>query len=256
MLRWGFGIALLLSSQAAWAEEAAAPPAEQPVQAVTPPAAPDVVVLKNGDRFRGTIAELARDRAITIVLVTGETRKLDPSDVKYAGPAEREPFERPAPAPVPHARGLDDAPPGQQRVRLLSNEPRTEFFYRPSGQAVAFTSLCIAPCASPLPNGAYQFGLKAANEDNITPLRTVLIDVPTTLTGEIERRNGAHTAGAIVILLSVLGASLTTVYAKTSDHPSEALGIMGYGAALAGAAVGITLALAPRGASLRVSQTP
>lgn len=253
-------MALLLSSRGALAEEPAAPPSEQPARAVAPPAtAPDIVVLKNGDRLRGTIAELAHDRVITIVLVTGETRSLNPREVKYAGPADREPPDPPV-APVPTAPVPkvvpDEARSGYQRVRLLSNEARTEFFYRPSGEAVAFTSLCQAPCASQLPNGAYQFGLKPVDGDSIVPLRTVLIDVPTTLTGEVERRTGVHTAGVAVILLSLLGAGMTTFYVKASDHPSDALGLTGYGASLVGTLVGLSLAFTAEGASLKVSQSP
>ena len=38
--------------------------------------APDIVRLKNGGFLRGTIAELAPGEFVTLLLVTGETRKI------------------------------------------------------------------------------------------------------------------------------------------------------------------------------------
>ncbi|HVY25017.1 MAG TPA: hypothetical protein VHB79_00645 [Polyangiaceae bacterium] len=269
---WGVFGAAMLSGYSAMAQGPVAfPPeqsAQQPAGAVaSPPAvpsaapapapvsAPDVVVLKNGDRLRGTIAELAHDHPVTIVLVSGQTRTIDWGEVSYAGPADREPVTQsaePAPAPVV----VSVAPPGQQHVRLLSNERRVDFFYRASGAKDGFHRLCTTPCARDLPNGTYQFGIQPADGDEVIPLRTVLVDVPTTLTGEMERRSGARGVGALILTLSFVGACVATYVVKTADHPGLGLPVLVYTPPIIGGVVGLGLVLTSDGASLAVAQKP
>jgi hypothetical protein len=54
-------------------------------------AAPDVVRLRDGGLLRGTIAEYAVGDHVTIVLITGETRRIAAGELRYAGPAQDEP---------------------------------------------------------------------------------------------------------------------------------------------------------------------
>lgn len=259
---------MLLGSRSALAQEAP-PAAEQPAQAAS---APDLIVLKNGDRLRGTIAELSHDgEPIVIVLITGKTRKVDSSYVRYAGPADREPPDPqaqaapvPAPAPTPRANAAPEPsanPSGlakttYQRLRLTSNE-RTEFFYRPDGEAVGFESLCTAPCASTVPNGTYAFGVKLAGGEHVLPLRSVLVDTPTELTATVSRRTGTRGAGVLLICLSLLAAGATTYYLKSNDYPgTDVLAAYGYGTSLVALSVGVTLSLVDDKASLSVTQAP
>jgi hypothetical protein len=62
-----------------------------------PANAPDVVLMKTGDLFRGTIAERLQSET-TVVLMTGETRRIPATEVHYAGPSQQTPKPEPAPA--------------------------------------------------------------------------------------------------------------------------------------------------------------
>src|SRR6188768_1348287 len=55
--------------------------------APAPASAPDVVRLKNGGILRGTISELVPGDYVSIVLITGEPRRVLYADVQFAGPA-------------------------------------------------------------------------------------------------------------------------------------------------------------------------
>jgi hypothetical protein len=93
---------------------AAAPSAATPTAGVTasPTAptglvnvnAPDVVRLKNGGLLRGTISELVPGDFVSIVLITGESRKVPYADVQYAG-SSSDPANASAVAPSPAAAG-------------------------------------------------------------------------------------------------------------------------------------------------------
>jgi hypothetical protein len=59
-----------------------------------PATPPDVVRLKDGSFFRGTILELVADDHVVLRLSSGETKRFAMDDVKYAGSAADEPKTR------------------------------------------------------------------------------------------------------------------------------------------------------------------
>jgi hypothetical protein len=87
--------------------------AETPASATPAPAAaataPDLVRLKNGGMLRGTIAESEPGQSVTIVLLTGETRKISAADLRYAGPANAAPPAPAQTAPAPPTAAPADA---------------------------------------------------------------------------------------------------------------------------------------------------
>jgi len=163
----------------------------EPKDGAAPP--PDIVRMKNGGLLRGTIAESVPGGSITIVLMTGETRKIASSEVDYAGPADA------APSPAHKKRsanedddedesGADSKPPPQRSRSSetdkpfvtvhaaeadvsFSSTPDGHTLYRRDGTATAFASngfgvvatgfseICTAPCQASLPAGTYTFGV-------------------------------------------------------------------------------------------------
>jgi hypothetical protein len=63
IFRGAIGASVGLGSSVAFAQTAA------PEQGPAPAVPPDVIVLKDGSRYRGTIAELVKNGPITIVLI-------------------------------------------------------------------------------------------------------------------------------------------------------------------------------------------
>ncbi len=127
---------------------------------------PDIVQLKDGGLLRGTIAETVAGEYVVMVLLTGETRRIDYSTVRYAGPVA----DRPA---MESAKSSSDTVPSSPstgaRLRLLSGDSGQSLtFYKKTGEAVgvahgvggsaymqatSFRKLCVAPCEITVPVG-------------------------------------------------------------------------------------------------------
>src|SRR5262245_17778301 len=73
-----------------------------------PSGPPCVVHLFGGGMLRGTIVELVPNGPVTIVLPTGETRRIERSQIVFAGPATSTPA---APPPIVPAPAMPIAPP-------------------------------------------------------------------------------------------------------------------------------------------------
>jgi hypothetical protein len=157
--------------------------AEAPVAAAVA-SAPDVVRLKNGGMLRGTIAESEPGQSVTIVLLTGETRKISAADVTYAGPADAAPSTPPPPPAVaapaaPPAVSADANGNGnaQQFAVVHAAEARIDFVSDPEGStlfrrshtagfghgyaalATGYDEVCTAPCNASMPSGTHTFAV-------------------------------------------------------------------------------------------------
>ena len=185
---WG-GAALAVLMNLSMAARAEAEPTSKDAAAPSAPP-PDIVRMKDGGLLRGTIAESVPGSFVTIVLLTGETRKIAFSEVDYAGPADA------APKPTHKKRHVDDdddddddaqkaaQPPRNTDTRKpfvtvhgaeanisFRSTPNAHTLYRRDGTATAFGSngvgviatgfseICTAPCEASLPAGTYTFGV-------------------------------------------------------------------------------------------------
>jgi hypothetical protein len=215
--------------------------------------APDVVVLKDGSRYRGIIAEATKDGPVTIVLVTGETRQLQAADVSYAGPAAAEPTAAPAatpaisPTPTPGSDQGEpaDAPderdaPEVVRVRFESNRNNTEFFVRASNDK--YRKICTAPCVRGLEPATYRIGVRFTKEQKVKVLQSVLIEDPTTLVLDFRSNGGMRDAGGVLLVIGCLAATASTIYLASAERPDKTLGYIGLGTGVGSALVGLTLA--------------
>lgn len=235
------------------------PPA--PVSATTtapataPP--PDVVVLKNGARYRGTIPELVPGAAVTIVLVNGETRKLEVADVAYAGPASQEPATTPTPA-APTAEADEDKDDGSAeeervpRVRFTANVEHVKFFYHVKD---GYKRLCEAPCSRELPRGIYRFAARRNDGDELSVASEAVVDGPTSVVAERDRHRGLRATGAALVIAGAAVACLSmSVYMLSNQRSRDVMLVPALGGGVA-FLVGIGISVSTTdGLSLRIRE--
>ncbi len=239
-----FGVLVTLCgwSSAASAEPSAAtaafdaPPAPAPAGPQPAALPPDIVQLRNGGMVRGTIAEIVPGEAVTIVTMTGETRKIPFADVSYAGPAEKAPSgavaaaakASPAPEETDSAsvtRSYDARPfavvhAAEARVSYASEPESGTLFVRTAtaqgyASASGYDELCTAPCSLSLPSGKHVFSVRSPGSR--WQVEADPIQIPagnSTLISNYVSRAGTRTALIVIgSLVAVGGITLTVVSA-------------------------------------------
>jgi hypothetical protein len=207
------------------------------------PAAPDVVRLRDGGLLRGTIAEYVVGDHATLVLITGETRRIAAADIRYAGPAQEEP---PATGTEATSRSVDttatpvapatpstygEAPPatradtgaerGTAAVPAVTADPRPATRIRirsrdgerlhvdaaPSGRELA--PLCETPCAPSLATGIYRFAITRPGMPRLEPDHLVPLEEGDRVTVTYDTRGGTRRGGLVLIgITAALGAGI------------------------------------------------
>lgn len=208
--------------------------APRPARAQSPQAAQDVVMLRNGGLLRGTISEYAPGSHVVLVTVAGETRRINASEVKYAGPAANAPGAGRGGGGARGPGGVTVNAP-EAAVQLRSDQGEVTFHVRTgesTGSAVttgfgmgygyrgaammpstAFTSvhgrsygrICTAPCEATLPAGSYPMALSRGNNSPVEAEELVRVDGPSTLQGTYTSYAALRTAGVVTSVASVLG---------------------------------------------------
>src|SRR6188768_2388909 len=208
--------------------------------APAPASAPDIVRLKNGGILRGTISELVPGDSVTIVLITGETRKIPFSQVEHAGPANEQASAAPAapaaaaaaaPVPVATAKKSETQPfavvhSDESRVKVVSDPAGLTLFRRAAtagysgvGTVSGYDEVCTSPCDVSMPAGTHTFAvakpggrprevdpvtLPAGNATmNVANIDRTGLRVGTAVVG------GAALIGGFVLLFSSIGSSST-----------------------------------------------
>jgi hypothetical protein len=210
------------------------------------PAAPDVVRLRDGGLLRGTIAEYVVGDHATLVLITGETRRIAAADIRYAGPAQEEPAatgatngdattrsgdaSATAVAPAtpstyaeapPNARGETAAEAAAQavpsapadarpatRIRIRSRDgERLHIDAAPRGRELA--ALCETPCAPTLATGIYRFAVTRPGMPRLEAEHLVPLEEGDRVTVTYDTRGGTRTGGLVLIgLTAALGTGI------------------------------------------------
>lgn len=231
------GLLVVSSSAHALAQSApvtaASPSAPITATSATPP---DIVVTKNGNRYRGTIAELVQGGTVTIVLITGETRKLEAKEIAYAGPANQEPAPSSAPTakeaeadPSEEASSDDESETSQTpKVRFRANIDKAQFLYRVPG---GYKPICVAPCLHEFSEGVYRFAVRRGPQDELRGARDVMVDGPTVVSAEVRSRDTLRRVGGGVATLGAIIIGSFVTYGIVADDPNKGLAI---GGALAG----------------------
>lgn len=182
-------------------------------------AAPDVVMLHSGGMLRGTIAESVPGEYVVILLVTGETRRVDAAEVKYAGPATGAPGQA---APPPPAAPPPVAPPPaatrevpMARLTLEAADPEQQLtFYTKTGEAVAsawgyysgamtvraqsFKKLCTAPCRVEIPESRETLALALGDRAPVPVPGAVDLRGDLTVRGKYKDDSGIRVGGWVL----------------------------------------------------------
>jgi hypothetical protein len=207
--------------------------------------APDLVILENGNRYRGTIAELDKGRSVTIVLANGETRKFDYDDIEYAGPADEAPSARRnrARAESPDRSPEPEIREGQLQyhaLRFSSDRSGARLLLRSQAES-KLSVICTAPCTRKVEAQTYTVAVHVPEKGTFHIDDPVVIEEPTRLTAQYRSREGVRGAG---LLVSTLSAAVLGVVLFVAADGNNA-GTLGWTAAAAGGIgifVGIGLA--------------
>jgi hypothetical protein len=244
--------------------------------AQTAPAAPDVVRLRDGGLLRGTIAELVPSDHVTILLITGETRRIAAAEVAFAGPVEEAPRPPTAPAALPTTPSGDTAPPtsapttttaatttataasadaapptGAARVRFRGVEGSRVVVdaARETDGTPSFARVCTTPCSLVMPIGAYHVALTSGALPRLTIEHLVPIEDRDLVTVEYETRNGTRTGGLVLIGITAaagVGVGLSPLAMEGRSRDAAILPAIVGGLAIAG--IGTLIGLLMHGA--------
>jgi hypothetical protein len=234
-----------------------------------------VIMLKNGGLLRGTIGELIPDDTVTIVTVSGGTRRISMTEVSYAGPAAKAPD--PSEAAQPEPPKPKPTSPKRQAPRLSfapsADEVPFSFVSRDEKDLTlyvktdGFTRLCTAPCDGVLPAGAQQLALGLGSQRPVRLSELTRLQGPSILRGSYESHKSTRTTGWAVFGVSLglgnilfLGSAYTAATREdcgatiTCDRSVPMFAWASLVAGLAGAALGLGLALNFDEVDLRVTQ--
>jgi len=145
------------AQEPAAAEPVAVEPAEPPAAVAAPIAAPvgsDLVRLRDGSEWRETIVESVAQSHVILVTYTGEAKRIEESELLYAGPASLAP-QSPSPENIPQPPSASDRPAGT--VRLTLRPARKLSIYLDDGRGL--TRACEGECIADVPPGRYRTGL-------------------------------------------------------------------------------------------------
>jgi hypothetical protein len=224
---------------------------------VTPAAsAPDIVRLKNGGLVRGSISELVPGESVTVITLTGESRKFDMNEVSYAGSVANDPG---AAEPAPPAAATNEAKPADKarpyvtveateaRLHLVSDPPGLVFARQDASafsgdrKATGYARLCAAPCDITLPAGTETISVTAETERH--PYKIQVIRIPgghSELRAYYRDNQSTRNRGWLIMGAGVVGgAALIALSIKLEESPPKPILLLGYATALAGIGVGI-----------------
>jgi len=199
------GLAPVASATPPMTPPTATTPADAATVPVAPasPVAPDVVQLKEGTIYKGTISQQVPGAYVEIVVVGGEILRLPMAAVRYAGPADR--VEGVVPAP--------DA-----TVLVASSGNRVAIHEITSTTTVAGLSafdhrlVCTAPCKVGLRAGEYDLALSTGDDAPIRASRVVVPAGNSTLMASYTSRAGARTTAKIVAIMAVIAGSVLAIH--------------------------------------------
>jgi hypothetical protein len=198
------------------------------------PAGADVVKLKNGDFYRGTIVELLKSDHVVLLLPSGESRRFQMSEVTYAGPAS-EVSTAATVAPPPSA-----APgPSQVQVHFTANQSDVRLMLRTgatnavgygSRGAVAivansYDGVCTAPCDGSLPSGTQRLALSLAGGAPVDVADAISLTNATVLAGSYKSNASTRATGGVLIAAgTIVGVGLMVLSILHKENVCDSFG--------------------------------
>jgi len=221
------------------AAPAAGPPPTPSATAPVLTGAPDIVRMKDGGMLRGTIAESKAGQFVTIVLITGEARKIPAADYLYAGPVDA-PSSVPAPAPAAAVAAVPAPNPNDSRRPLVTVEgpeariqfestPASVTLHRRSSSAglagmrggfmiSGYDEICTAPCRVSLPAGTYTFAGSKPRGRAVEADPVTLPSGTSILHATYHDHSSTRVMGVLVMVASIAGG-LALEYDGFSNGP-------------------------------------
>jgi hypothetical protein len=193
---------------------------------------PDVIRLKDGAVYRGTILEYLPGDYLVMQTASGETKRFALADVvSMSAGTTTGSVDLSAAQPLATVRA--QATP----LHFVAPSPGTDLFIRTSestvggiawGQAPSVYSgtvrmyehICAAPCDATLPAGQHRLALAYRGGDPVEADGAVTLSGPATVTGTYLDRRGVRTAGWVV-LGATLGAGALTLIASATVTTKE-----------------------------------
>ena len=193
------------------------------------------MVLKDRSTFRGLITEIVTNSHVVLLLPSGESRRFEMSEVRYAGPAANMPQAKPEAAPEDsdEPKKAEKSASNKKKVKLIldANLPDVTFWAqrvdgdRDSDSPSGFAVLCVADCTTRVMPGEYKFRLALGQGKPKMTKGTFQISGTTRVHGDIVSKRGTRAVGWLVLsLASVVSTGLVYAYAtSTSDDNSNYL---------------------------------
>jgi len=178
----------------------------------------DVVKMKNGDLYRGTIIELVRNDHVVVLLPSGESRQFPMSEVSYAGAAAGAPSDLPVAAPQKVVSS-----PSEVEIKFQANQPDVRLMLRAgsatgvgySGRGAVsivandYRDVCAAPCVATLPAGSQRLALSLAGGPPVEVEDAVSLTDAAVLKGTYESNSSTRVTGAALgIAATVVGVGI------------------------------------------------
>jgi hypothetical protein len=183
----------------------AAAPAEptEPVAPAAPPApAPasgtigsDLVRLRDGSQFRGTLVEQVPGSHVVLVTFSGEAKRFVASELEYAGPVPVQPAAAVAPAAPPGAPVLLPKAPGTVRLSLRPPAPFSIYL----GTGAKLKRHCYGECTVDVLPGPYRFAVGSNARPAVIAPGVFDIQADDEVVGEFESHRGTRIAGGVIM---------------------------------------------------------
>jgi hypothetical protein len=200
--------------------------------------------------LRGTISELVPGQYVTIVLITGETRKIAFTEVEQAG-AANEPAKASAAAAAAAAApaaAVDFPAAGnksgnaqpfavvhaaESRVSVTSNPTGITLFRRAASAGVngqglvsGYEEVCTAPCNVSMPAGTHTFAIAKPGGKTNEADAVILPAGNATLSASVVDRTGLRIGLAVVGAGAIVGG-FVMIMSGTPEQPASTSKIVG-----------------------------
>lgn len=260
-VKWAIGVAMVQSMAFA---QAAPETKDAPVQNPVPERREreeDLVVLKDGSRYRGTIVETVPDDHILIEVAKDTVRQVSMADVVYAGPLKSgppmttiagAPTQPRIQSPASDSGSTRIASPGEEMVHFQSKTPGLVVWVaaEPSefnnGQVGGFERFCDTPCSKPLRSGIYRIAYSVGADKPLESKLRISIQRETWLEGAFVSNRSQRVFGWIVLGLGAATGTLmlsTAAGLNTGDHRRKSYVTAGVVGLVGGLALGLPLGL-------------
>lgn len=261
----GLGLVGCLYSPRVWAETA---PVTEPsvtttfkADAPTPNAAKgdDLVILKDGTRYRGTILEAVANDHILIQIAADTLREAPMSEVVYAGSVQEAPATGPIKGAMPPAmEPVKGTPTAESRapqlgevvVHFQTRTPELIVWMEEveSPTAVGMVRFCEAPCSRPVMKGQYRVFYSVGDSKPRAVSSTLNLTRETWLEGNLESERNTRVFGFVVLgiggtvgsILLSSAAAMSTVKPDTASNHALAGAAFIAGGLMLGLPLGLT----------------